>query len=79
MNTEKDKFQFVSSSSDGVCITSVKVNDLKIHTGSQKDNPVFWLDGDQNECNENYMSTKQITIQNNRIISSQCKGEIDKA
>ena len=74
VDEENDRFQLQSSNTDGVCITSISVNDVKVLVGKNNDKSIFWIDGNQNECNEEFMSSQQITIKNGEIISSRCKG-----
>ena len=73
IDIKNDQFQFESSSTDGVCITNLLVNGKQMLVGKNKDQPSFWIDGNQNEC-DSFMSTKQIMIQNGRIVWSECTG-----
>ena len=71
---ESDIFKLQSSNNDGICITSLHINEKQIFVGKNKKQLNFWIDGNQNECSNEFMSTSQITIQNTEIISSECKG-----
>ena len=73
-DVENDQIQLQSTGINGTCITSLKINENQILVGKNKDMSVFWIDGNNNQCTENIMSTSQIIIQNGDIISSECKG-----
>ena len=51
------------------------MNGTPILVGKGNNLSTFWLDGDQNACDDVIMSTEEITIQNQKVISSLCKGE----
>ena len=55
-----------------LCVTSLVVNGEKMFVGQNGDQPSFWIDGDQQYCGQDYMSTTEITIQNGNIVSSEC-------
>ena len=67
-----DKFQLQSTSDDGVCITSLLINNNQLLVGKHNNLQGFWIDGNDNYCLDNFMSTSQITIQNGQVISSLC-------
>ena len=76
VNVEQDIFQFEASNNDGVCISGLQVNGQQLMVGRQNDKSEFWIDGDTNVCNDNNMSTPQISIKNGTVYSSACKGKI---
>ena len=76
VNVEQDIFTFEASNNDGVCISGLQINGEQLNVGKNDDQSEFWIDKDNNRCDDNYMSTAQISIQNGEIISSACKGEI---
>ena len=68
-----DEFQLQSSSEDGVCITSLSINSNQLFVGKNNNLASFWIDGNDQYCLDDFMSTSQITIQNDQVISSICK------
>ena len=68
-----DELQFQSSSGDGVCITSLSIDNIPLFVGKNKNLPSFWIDENDPYCLDDFMSTSQITIQNGQAISSLCK------
>ena len=68
-----DEFQLQSSSEDGVCITSLSINSNQLFVGKNNNLPSFWIDENDQYCLDDFMSTSQITIQNEQVISSICK------
>ena len=74
IDVENDKIQLHSTSTDGVCITSLALNGNEMLVGKLDDQPSFWIDGDQKNCMDDHMSTPQITFKNGEVLSSQCKG-----
>ena len=74
IDIENDKIQLQSTSTDGVCITSLSLNDNQILVGKLNDRPSFWIDGDPGACLDHFMSTPQITFKNGEVLSSFCKG-----
>ena len=40
--------------------------------GKNNDQPSFWLDGDQNVCIDDYMSTTEITVEGGKVTASRC-------
>ena len=73
VDVSNDKFQLQSSSGDGVCITSLSININQLFVGKNNNLPSFWIDGNDHYCLDDFMSTSQITIQNEQVISSLCK------
>ena len=73
VNIESDQIQLQSSGTDGVCISSFEMNGQQLLVGKWNSQTVFWIDGNQNRCDDERMATSQITIQNGRVISSECK------
>ena len=59
-----DQFQLERTTINGVCITSLTVDGKRMLVGKNNDMQNFWIDGDQNNCLEDFMGTTQITIQN---------------
>ena len=75
-----DEFQLEASNDDGVCITSLSVNDNQLLVGKNNDLPNFWMNQRNVKCTNGHMTTSQITFKNGnnnyllpRILSSQCK------
>ena len=68
-----DKFQLQSSNGDGACITSLSININQLLVGKNSNLPSFWIDGNDQYCLDDFMSTSQITLQNEQVISSICK------
>ena len=69
-----DQFQLQSSNNNDVCIEKFFVNDKQIFVGALNDQSSFIIDGNQNSCQDQKMTTSQITIQNGEVLSSECKG-----
>lgn len=59
-----DQFQLERTNTDGVCITSLTVDGNQLLVGKNNDLQSFWIDGDHNNCLDDFMGTTQITIQN---------------
>ena len=77
VNVINDRFQFKThSSSDGVCISSVTINQSQILFGRKEDQAAFWLKaGNKRRCAGELLEiTSDVIIQNYTVISSQCKG-----
>ena len=74
VDVENDKFTLQSSGRDGVCITSIVANETQIFVGKKDKKLNFWIDGNQNQCTEDFMSTAQLTVKNGKVVSSRCKG-----
>ena len=76
--TMNDIFQLESLAScsfgcDGVCITSLSIGGDQVLVGENNNLTSFWIDGDQNYCMDDFMSSPQIQIKNGQVISSKCK------
>ena len=74
VDVQNDRFQIQSTTSDGVCITGVTINGKEMLVGKLNDKQSFWIDGDEQDCIDNHMSTPQITFKNGEVLSSYCKG-----
>ena len=59
-----DRFQLESTTTNGVCITSLSVDGKQLLVGKNNDKQSFWIDSNQNDCLDDWMGTSQITIQN---------------
>ena len=73
VDVANDKFQLHSSNGDGACITSLSININQLLVGKNSNLPSFWIDGNDQYCLDDFMSSSQITIQNGQISSSVCK------
>lgn len=73
VDVKNDVFELKKTGSDGVCITSLEVNN-KIVTVGMSDQPNFWIDGDDHNCGSNHVSTPYITIKNGEV-TTECSGE----
>jgi len=67
-----DRISLENTNNDGACITGVIVDGKQMLFGKNGNLQSFWMDGDQNNCYENYLGTNQITIQNGQVVSSYC-------
>ena len=72
-NSDKE-IGFQSTGENGVCITSLTVNENQIFVGKFNNLSYFWIDDNHNECIDENMSTPYLTIKNGEITSSFCKG-----
>ena len=72
-NVENDLITLESTNNNGGCITSLHLNDTQIFVGRTNNLASFWIDGDDNLCMENLMSTSRMFIRNGKIIFSECK------
>ena len=59
-----DQFSLENGGNDGVCVTELTVNGEKMLVGKNNNLQGFWIDGDQNNCYDDYLGTNQMTIQN---------------
>ena len=73
VDVENDEFSLHATSSDGVCITGLYLNDKQLLVGKDNDLEGFWLDQDQPFCKDGYMSTSHIIIQNGQVVLSQAR------
>ena len=71
--TMYDIFELQSTSIDGVCITSLSINEKQLLVGESNNLQSFWIDSDQNYCLDDFMSSSLIKIQNGKVIFSSCK------
>ena len=75
-----DRFQLQSSTTDGVCIFSLHINGTQILNGRNNNQTAFVLDKNSYRCDkvvndvQLLMTGPDITIQNNQVTSTQCKG-----
>ena len=78
VDVANDEFQLQSTSTDGVCITSLLINGNPLLVGGSNNLQNFWIDSNELYCLDNFMSSSQITIRNGQVISSSldksCKG-----
>ena len=82
-----DFYKFQSTTSDGVCITSLTTcarghnynSCSEVLVGSNDDQSTFWLDQDDAHCTDNSMSGASLTLQNGAIYHSECKNDIIRA
>ena len=73
IDVANDELQLQSSSGDGVCITSLSINNNQLFVGKYNNLSSFWIDENDQYCLNDFMSTSQITIRNSQVISSLCK------
>ena len=57
-----------------VCISSLWVNNKQIFVGENGDLPYFLFDNDALACGPDKMTTPLLTIQNETVVASRCKG-----
>ena len=74
-NVEKAIIQLESSNTDGVCITSLQINNEILLLGKNKSKSEFWIDGDQNVCTDTVVAASEISIRNGDVYSSPCKSK----
>ena len=67
-----DILQLQSTSTDGVCITGLFINDSQLLVGKNDDLQSFWMDSNELYCQDNFLSATQITIQNGQVSDSTC-------
>ena len=72
VDIENDVFEFARTTTDGVCITSLSIDGADVLVGPNNEQPNFWIDGDDNSCTDDFVSTQELIIQNNAVISSHC-------
>ena len=72
VDIENDVFEIARTTNDGVCVTSLSIDGNDILVGPNGKQPNFWIDGNDNDCTDDFVSTKQLIIQNNAVISSEC-------
>ena len=69
-----DRFQLQSTGDNSACITSFQLNGTQIFLGPEDNQTLFWIDENQSRCDKQQVSTKEITVQNGQVISSECIG-----
>jgi len=72
VDIENDIFDLASTTNDGVCITSLSIDGTDILVGPNSKQPNFWIDGNENSCSDDFVSTQKLKIQNNVVLSSEC-------
>ena len=75
VNLEDDIWTLQSTSNDGVCITSLIVNNEQLLVGKNNDKAYFWLDENDLDCTDEHMSTDVLSIQNSEVYYSECKSD----
>ena len=73
VDIENDEFSFHATTSNGVCITGLYINEEQLLVGKYDDLEGFWLDHDQPNCVDGYMSSSHMIIKNGKVVLSQCK------
>jgi len=73
LNVQNDRFQLQSTNGNGVCITRLSLNNTDLLFGKNNNLSSFWIDKNDQFCSNDSMSTTQITITNEQVISSSCK------
>ena len=73
VDIENDIFKLDATSTNGVCITSLTVNNEQLLVGENNDHAYFWMDENDLRCEENYMATDVLEIQNGKVVYSDCK------
>ena len=75
VNISDDIFSLSATSTDGVCITSLTVNNEPLLVGINNDLTYFWMDENDlvDRCEDNYMATDVLEIQNGKVVYSNCK------
>ena len=69
---ENDVFKLTSTGTDGVCIESLSMDGNVILLGPNGNKATFWFDGNFNMCTDDFVSTDELIIQNNTVVSSAC-------
>ena len=67
-----DEFQLQATNDDGVCITSLAINNNQLLVGKDENQESFWMNQKLPKCSNDQMTTSQLTIQNGNIVSSEC-------
>ena len=73
VDVANDEFILQTVNGDGACITSLSINGNQLLAGKHNDLQSFWMEGDDLFCLDNFMSTRQIRIQNGQVRRSTCK------
>ena len=58
-----DHFALVRTTTDGVCITSLTVDGKIVLVNGMQN---FWIDGDHNNCLDDFTGTTKVIIQNGK-------------
>ena len=74
VDVTNDRFQLQSTGDNSACITSFQLNGTQIFLGPEDNQTLFWIDENQSRCDKQQVVTKEITVQNGQVISSECKG-----
>ena len=69
---ENDVFKLATTGTDGVCIESLSMDGNEILLGPNRKKPNFWFDGNGHMCNDDFVYTEELIIQNNAVVSSEC-------
>ena len=48
------------------------MGDDQVFAGSDNDQPSFWIDGDDNTCFPNHVSSSEMTVVNGQVTDSEC-------
>ena len=67
-----DRISLENTNNDGACITGVIVDGKQMLFGKNGKLQSFWIDGDQNNCYDNFLGTNQITIKNGLGMFQNC-------
>ena len=73
VDEENDEFSIHSTSWNGVCITGLFINEKQMIVGKDDDLEAFWIDDDQANCVDGYMSSSHMIFKNGKVVLSQCK------
>ena len=78
IDIENDNLKFFATGNDGVCITSLHVDNRQIYVGKNDNLTSFEFarpnQGESFACHEDKLITSLLTINNGEVIQSQCKG-----
>ena len=72
VDVANDKFQLQSDGTDGTCISSLSIDYNQLLVGKHRNLTSFWIDGNDQYCLDDFMSTSEITIQDGQVYSSLC-------
>jgi len=68
-----DEFQLQATNDDGVCITSLAINNNQLLVGQDQNQQSFWMNQKLPKCSNDQMTTSQLTIsRHGDIVSSEC-------
>ena len=75
VDVANDLILLESRTDDGACITGLFYNNNQLLVGYNNDLRSFWIDGNDQYCLDNFVSTTQIAIRNGRAFHSpSCPG-----